>query len=43
MVEINQLLTNLQAQKDWAKAAVFTDKEVLLTTHNLPILPNELK
>jgi hypothetical protein len=43
MVETNQLLTKLQSEKDWNMSAVFTDKEALLTTNKLSLLPDELK
>ncbi len=43
MVEANSLLANLQKEKDWNMSAVFTDKQVLLTTHKLALLPDELK
>lgn len=33
MVETNSLLTNLQNEKDWNKSAIFTEKEVVLTSH----------
>jgi hypothetical protein len=43
MVETNSLLANLQNEKDWAKSAVFTDKQAMITSHNLTLLPDELK
>lgn len=43
MVESNTLLANLQKEKDWNMSCVFTDKEVLLTTNKLALLPDELK
>ena len=38
-----ELLQKLQAEKDWHKSAIFTDKFEIITAHKCPLLPDELK
>jgi hypothetical protein len=38
-----ELLTKLQAEKDWHKSAVFTDKEQIITANNCNLQPDEVK
>ena len=38
-----ELLAKLQAEKDWNKSAIFTDKEQIIVTNKCTLLPDEIK
>ncbi len=38
-----ELLTKLQAEKDWYKSAIFTDKEKIITSNQCELLADEIK
>lgn len=38
-----ELLQKLQAEKDWHKSAIFTDKFEVITTSKCTLLPDEIK
>ena len=38
-----ELLALLQAQKDWHKSAIFTDKGEIITANKCTLLPEEIK
>jgi hypothetical protein len=38
-----ELLTKLQAEKDWHKSAIFTDKCEIITSNKCTLLPEEIK
>ena len=38
-----ELLTKLQAEKDWHRSAIFTDKADVITANKCNLLPDEIK
>lgn len=38
-----ELQTKLQAEKDWHKSAIFTDKGEIVTANKCTLLPEEVK
>ena len=38
-----ELQTRLQAEKDWHRSAIFTDKGELITSHKCSLLPEEIR
>lgn len=41
--QVQELVTKLQAEKDWHKSAIFTDKGEVLASIKASLLPDEIK